>query len=108
MHGGPGGPLPDLPDAAASVSAEEVSGGGSQGAGVLRGLVLAHLRRVTSGPVSRFEIARALAPPGRKMRGERQVQAMLEQLEAEGLAVRVIGPADEYDSRPVTRWRAGE
>ncbi len=79
---------------------------GSQAA--LRDLVLAHLRRVTSGPVSRYEIARALAPPGRKNRGERQVQATLERLEAEGLAVRVTGRADEYDARPVTRWRAGE
>ena len=71
-------------------------------------LVLAHLRRVTCGPLSRYELARALGLPHPSGSGKDRVGRALERLEADGLAMRVIGPADEHDIRPVTRWRAGE
>ncbi len=70
--------------------------------------VLAHLQRVTSGSLSQFELARALGLPHPSGSGKDRVGRALERLEADGLAVRVTGRADENDSRPVTRWQADE
>ncbi len=70
--------------------------------------VLAHLRRVTCGPLSRYELARALGLPHPSGSGKDRVGRALERLEAGGLAVRVTSPASENDLRPVTRWKAGK
>ena len=70
----------------------------------LRVRIHAHLKQHPN--LTCFEIARALGLPNPRDNGQSRVRVQLTRMEADGEAVRTVGPKCEGDRRPTARWTA--
>lgn len=72
----------------------------------LQDLVARHLARFPGSELSSYELSRALGLARPNGNGKDRITRALVALELAGRVVRVAGPANEDDSRLVTRWRS--